>query len=247
MYEYLDAVDAAGSPFIILDKPIQVFQTSMEYRNDGVAEANGLPNMMTCYLVDEDKAPYEKVTDLDGNEINNLITFGIEDKNCRIMLNGEEKEATHLTYNFFNYPSAVAVEKEDGTEEKVRKKYLTRKYRANVFFPKAVNAKVWDKQSKSKQMKSVTHAKLDLPAGLYSKTIAEQLETVRDTLGQDMTKDPVFSEFAISFSYDAKAAPADKYSKVKVKQVKEEVDAVRQLEAFKREEREPFVPPSTPF
>lgn len=247
MYEYLDATKVAGQPFVILDTPTQVFRTSMEYRNDGISEEMNLPKMMTCYLVDESLAPYSKIKDLDGNEINNLITFQIEGKNCRVLINGEETEATNLEYNFFNYPSPVTVKNIDGTESVVRKKYLDCKYRANVFFPKAINAKVWDKKDRAEKTKSITHAKLDLPRGLYSKAILDQLETVRETLGEDLSKAPDFPSFLYSFEFDGSAAPPDKYRKVKVKKNKEKLDATKQLEAFIREEREPFVPPATPF
>jgi len=247
MFEYLDANQASGQPFIILDKPIQVFKTSMDYRKDGVAEKHNLPQIMTCYLIDEAKAPYDKVKDLDGNEVNNLVTFQIEEKNCRVNLLGEEVGATHLNYNFFNYPAPVAVEDEEGNVQEVRKKYLDRRYRANVFFPKSINAKVWDRLSKTMQTKSVSYAKTDLPVGLFSKNILDQIETVRETLGEDVIAEPKFSNFIYSFEFNPTAAPAEKYSKVKVKQNKEQIDAEKHLKAFVKEKKDDFIPPTVPF
>lgn len=243
MFDYLKGNQTAGNPFIILDKPVRMYESSYEFSQE---EVDNLPRRFNAFLVDESKAPYDTVKDVNGQEINNLICFSIEDKNCVVNINGEDQEATHLDYNYFNYPAPATVVKDDGSEEQVRQKWLSAKYRANVFFPKAIVAKVWDKEAKQEKPKNVTHAKVDFASGFFSKGLMDQLETVRETLEEDIAVPAEYSSFLYSFEYDATASPADMYSKPKVKKNKDKVDAAKELEEFKAQRKE-FVPPAAPF
>lgn len=246
MFDYIKANQAGGAPFVILERPVRTFQTSFEYSKSGASQENSaLPKHFTCYLVDESKAPYDKVTDVDGKEINNLFTFAIDAKNCKVLIDGEAREVTHLEYNYFNYPTAVTRVKADGTEEVVRQKFLDEKYRANVAFVAPLNTKVWDSSVKKEVQKDVKYAKLDIPGGTFAR-ILDTFETVRDTLGEDVTSPIDYPKFRVSYDFDGNAAPADKYAKFKVKALKTPVEAGPELENFKVE-RKTFEPPATPF
>jgi len=235
MFEYVNAKDVSGKPFTIISDPIQVFTSSFEYSKEQGYEADpGLPRKITAYLVDETKAPYETVITTDEEtgeekEVKNLVWY-------------QEGVPIPLDYNFFNFPAEAVATMPDGTEKTYRRKWLDRRYRVDVVFEKPVKVKAWDKEAGKEVEKEITHAKVDIPTGLYANKLASALEMLREVKENPEIK---LSDCAVTVKFDKTKPPTDMYS-VKVIERKEAVNIEEEAEAFKKEKKM-FEAPSTPF
>lgn len=254
-YPYLKASQLSGIPFTVLEKPIRVFTPSNEYKvNKVVAQNAELPDFFNAYLIDEEKKPWDMVLDADGKEVHNLICFSMERKNCVVVFDGERREATSMDFNFFNWPTAKAVDNGDGTFTEQRWKLLETKYRAKIILQTTPNLPVKDRKTGIVSSVPVRSAKLDLPQGLWSKKLMDALENTRETLGR-ASEQVAFPEWEFSFEYDEKKPIPDMYGKVKAKPSKKLVDAAEELKAFVyvprdnsyNEARAVFEPPVAPF
>jgi hypothetical protein len=226
-YEFLSAKQVADIPFIILDGPVRVYQTNLNYKDEDGPAISGMGDFQNFYLRDDSQPPYATIK-VGNKEEKNLISF----------VDGNE---ISIDYNFFNYPAEVTVEGADGTQKKYRRKWLSHVYRANVMFPKPVKLMVWDKQAGAKVEKEVEFAKVDFPAGAWTKKIGEKIETLQENSDIPLR----ISEFEIKLSYDPKASPNEMYS-AKVKANNKSLDVEALLTNFERKAPE-FVPPENPF
>jgi len=236
MFNYLRASKIQDSPFIILDEPVIVFKTNYNWSKEADLKKLELPSSMTLYLADETKAPWDLIKDDNGNEIYNLIYYteeGLSEVN--------KKKVMPMDYNFFNYKAEVQIEQSDGTTKGYRRKWLDRKMRANVTFPLPCVTGIWDKETKTEVQKPVSHAKLDIPSGVY-RDIMDKFETVKEA---KENPDMKIIEVEVSVNYDDKVPLAECYT-TKVKPTKAKINLDKALEefTFKKEE---YVPPATPF
>lgn len=229
MFEYADARDIKGQPFIILNDPIRIFKTNKAYRDEkGYEIHEDFTKMMTFYLADDSKNPFDTVKDEDGNEVGNLVMLSAGDKK-------------HVDYNFFNYRSAVQKTKADGTVEEYRRKWLEARMRANIKLVKPTKLMVWDKDLKTEVEKVVEYAKLDIPVTAWGKLL-QDFETVKVAKEDPNLK---LSNVEVTIDFDKKKAAADMYS-TKVKPTKVELDLETELENF-AQQKKAFVAPENPF
>lgn len=241
MFQYINKTTKVSDvPFVILDKPIRVYTTNFAYSKEKASEQYDLPRNINCYLVDESLAPYDKVKDVNGDEISNLVYFSKESTH-KVVMNGEEKEITPVDYNFFNYFAPVMIEDKNKKPVEYRRKWLDARMRTNVSFLTPCNTKLWDKEAKAEVDTLVTHAKLDIPTGTF-KTIEGHLETIQDAKEDDSI---TLADCEVTIKYDETKPPAEVYT-TKVKPLKSKINIEEELENFKKQKPE-FVPPATPF
>jgi len=247
MFYYLKPKDLSGVPFIVLDKPVKCYVDNYAFRQEKANEKYPeLPKRIHAYLIDEEKPPFASVQDINGQDIPNLVIFNKEGESMgephKVIMKGEEKEVSPLMYNFFNYPAPVMVTKEDGSVVEYRRKWLDGVYRANVKLVTPTEIEVWDKESKGMKRQLITHAKVDFSFGLYSKKMAEKLDTIREAKENPNLQ---MSEIEFTVGFDGNASPGDMYT-VKAKASKTTVNVEEELKAFVIERKE-FVAPDNPF
>lgn len=230
MYEYVESKDLPNKPFVVLEPPMRIFKSNFQYRKEsGWEEASGLPEIFTCYLMDDSKDPTDMVENEDGKLVSNLVRY-------------DAGNPIHLDYQFFNFDSPVSREKDDGSVEEYRRKWLDGKMRMNVKFLEPTEIKLWDKGERAEVARKVTHAKLNMPYGV-AQTMLEQMQVARDATGND---ELAAFDFQVALKYDSKKPPADKY-KVKVTPLKAKLVVEEELEVFQKSNKPEFVPPESPY
>lgn len=245
MFNYLNkAHQASGSPFVVLEEPIRVYKSNYAYFKEKAWEENSqLPQQMTCFLVNEELTPWEEVQDTSGNPMYNLVYFNPDGANThKVMMNGEEKEVVPVKWDYFNFPAEIQQAQEDGTTKAYKRKWLDGAYRMKVHFPTPIEAEVYDTDQKKEVKTQVSHARVDLPMGLYAKVLDafENLKEIKEN------PDLILQECEVSFEYDANASPADKYSQIRVKPLKKKVDVAKEVKEFEVQKKS-FEPPASPF
>lgn len=230
--QYVSASNAGGKNFVLLDKPIRMYFLTEE----GKEKYPQYADLKVAYLVDETKNAWDMTQDIEGNEIYNLVAFGLEGNTTKVKFsnNDEPVEVTPINYNFFNWPKKVVIKNENGEVKEQRDKLLKLKYQAPVKFLDPVN----------KDGQEVIYAKFSMPQMLASKLIPDMIESIKEATGNAKAKD---TDFQISYQYNADAPAAEMYSKVKVKPHGLELNLEEELENFKYQEAEAFEPPATPF